>query len=252
MANWTADYFKSYPLAEKPWQAITANDGRVVANNTHFDTYFVECGYPLSGGYNYAARFLYYALAALAIISWRKTWIATTLLASIMTYSATAAVHAVVLVSFRKRLVENPFEWISVDMSGDVILPAWPQAWDNDCDAVLAVIGVAILALIPLQIQSQIFSHPQPEVKAILLLWGMLLLMGFACALVNEEYVGAWNFPSCGFVPTDIVIHCRCPALAHMLLISRGTTPFGNSMAILRRIMPKPFAYIRASTLNGR
>jgi hypothetical protein len=201
MTNWTADYFKSYPLAEKPWQAIIANDGRVASNNTHFDTYFVECGYPLSGGYSYAPRFLYYALAAMAIITWRKTWIAATILASVMTYSATAAVHAVVLVSFRKRLVENPFEWISVDMSGDLILPAWPQAWDNDCDAVLAVIGVAILALIPLQIQSQIFNHPQPEVKAILLLWAMLLLTGFACALVNEEYVGAWNFPQLRLCP---------------------------------------------------
>src|SRR5215469_4303275 len=117
MANWTAHYFSTYPMAQKPWSAFTANDGLVLSNNTHFDTYFVECGYPLSGSYNYATRFLYYGLAALAIITWRKPWIVTTLMASVMSYSAVAAVHAVVLVSFRNRLVENPFEWISADMS---------------------------------------------------------------------------------------------------------------------------------------
>ena len=57
----------------------------------------VACVYPVSGQYGAISRWVYYALLLFGIIAQRETWLIAGALATAMSYSATAAVHAILL-----------------------------------------------------------------------------------------------------------------------------------------------------------
>lgn len=168
-----------------------------------------------------------------------RTWIVTTALGSAMTYSSTAAVHAVVLVTLRTKLASSHYlmEGIVVlvngtsetgldDGSGDsaLWLPVLPMAWDNDADLVLAVVGTSFLALLPMQLWSKTFK--KSEAKTELSLWSGLLLTGTLSALINSVYVDLWSFPRSRYCPPD--------ANDAFPLRNSGTTPFDVSSELAK------------------
>ena len=152
------------------------SDWWVVRNNSFFNTQWIQCSYPISGSYGPTPRYLFYVLILLALHKRRSAWIVTAALGSVMTYSATAAIHALVLVSMRTKLIPSDIaNWMVVLVSGTAgpsggvdgtgINPLWlpviPMAWDNDGDPVLAIVGTAFLVLLPMQIWSNTFKHFQ-------------------------------------------------------------------------------------------
>ena len=196
-----------------PWNAQTP-DHWVIEDNPLFNTQWVECSYPISGSYGLMPRYLFYFLALFAILKRRSAWIVTAALGSVMTYSATAAIHAIVLVALRTRLIPNwvPNEHMFVlvngtsasgfnDTTGDsaLWLPIIPMAWDNDADPVLSIVGTAFLALLPMQLWSTTFKRS--EAKTVLFLWSGLLFIGTVSALINSAYVDLWAWPQLRFCP---------------------------------------------------
>ena len=193
------------------------SDWWVVRNNSFFNTQWIQCSYPISGSYGPTPRYLFYVLVLLALHKRRSAWIVTAALGSVMTYSATAAIHALVLVSIRTKLIPSDIaNWMVVLVSGTagpsgefdgtgndpLWLPVIPMAWDNDGDPVLAIVGTAFLVLLPMQIWSNTFK--QSRTKSVLYLWSGTLLMGTLCALVNAAYVDVAAFTQLRFCPPGI------------------------------------------------
>ena len=133
-----------------------------------------------------------------------------------MTYSSTAAVHAIILVLLRKKLVAK--HYLTEDMvvlvngtsetdfndgSGDstLWLPVIPMAWDDDSDPVLAIVGTTFLVFLPMQLWSKTFK--KSEAKTLLLLWSVLLFIGTLSALINSAYLDLLSFPQLRFCPPD-------------------------------------------------
>jgi WD40 repeat protein len=72
----------------------------------------------------------------------------------VTSYSSIAAIHAVILVWRRKILITGDIEMVTISSKDDIKIPIWPMSWDEDCDAVLAITGTAILIITPLGIWS--------------------------------------------------------------------------------------------------
>ena len=138
----------------------------------------------------------------------RITWIATVALGSVITYSAVAAIHALVFVVVRKEMVSQYMLKILWCCSGErynikwsTWLPVLPMAWDNDVDPILTVVGAAFLVLLPMQMWSQTLRETKP--KSILVLWSFLLFIGMICASVAQAYVTFYSFPQLRFCPPN-------------------------------------------------
>ncbi|KAG6368757.1 hypothetical protein INS49_002971 [Diaporthe citri] len=196
-------------------------------NNTFFDTQWVQCSYQISGGYGHTPRYIYYFLILFAMWKRRTDWLAEAAMASVMVYSGSAAIHAVVLAATRGKMAprsmlqnygtvrvegatttgtaptwdSNQDEWISDGpFDNSLWLPVLPMAWDSDVDATLAIVGTAFLVLLPMQTWSRALRRSR--VKIVVWLWGTLLLTGMVCALVAEQYIQAWYFGQLRFCPT--------------------------------------------------
>jgi hypothetical protein len=109
-----------------------------------------------------------------------------------------AALHAIIMVSMRHHLESRALEFVSIATAGLVEapqVPIWPMAWDEDCDAVLAIVGTAFLLMAPMVIWSGAFHQAfqkrrnQPVFGG----WFLLLLIGLICAIVNEVHVDLWT-----------------------------------------------------------
>jgi type II secretory pathway pseudopilin PulG len=207
------------------------SDGWVVSNSTLFNTQWIDCNYPTSGGYGRTPRYIFYFLVLFSVLERRRSWLAGIALASVMTYSSTAAVHALALVVGRTRMISqsgpNNYErvlvggsttdgmWVSSTsdnwQKNGLWLPVVPMVWDSDIDAVLAIVGVSFLVITPMQVYSTTFQ--KSEAKNVLLLWSLLLLMGMACSLVMEAYFST----------------VRVPQLRFCHLTSNDTLPIANS-----------------------
>lgn len=190
----------------------TTTDLWVIGDNTQFDTQWIECSYPISGSYGPTPRYIFYVLTILAVCYRKSAWIGAAALASVMAYSATAAIHAIVLVAIRTRLIPADISNYMVilatgrsstgldDGLGNALwLPVLPMAWDNDGDPVLAIVGTAFLILLPMQTWSTTFK--KSDSKLVLFLWSGLLFIGMISALINAAYVDLWAFPQLRFCP---------------------------------------------------
>lgn len=76
-----------------------------MANSTLFDSQWIDCSYQISGGYGRGPRYSYYFLVFFAVVARRQTWIASVALASVMTFSGVAVIHAISLAAMRTKLV---------------------------------------------------------------------------------------------------------------------------------------------------
>ncbi|KAL1864000.1 hypothetical protein Daus18300_007965 [Diaporthe australafricana] len=203
------------------WVVGTGEQG----NNTLFHTQWTQCTYQISGGYGHTPRYIYYFLILFAMLQRRTNWLAEAAMASVMVYSGSAAIHALILAAIREKMaprsmIEN-FEvvrvegvsangtawywsddqekWVSSPLDNSLWLPVLPMVWDSDVDATLAIVGTAFLVLLPMQIWSRTLRTSR--VKIIIWLWGALLLIGMICALVAVQYVNFWYFGQLRFCP---------------------------------------------------
>ena len=210
-----------FPAAEAiiPSHDITADrwvvGNNATGNNTMFRTQWIECSYPISATYGLTPRYIFYTLAAFTVLMRKSAWIGTAALGSVMAYSATAAVHAIILVALRTKLVPPDLpDYMVVLAEGNTIygsddvtanelwLPVLPMAWDNDGDPVLAIVGTAFLILLPMEAWSSTFRRSRAQL--VMFLWSGLLLVGTVCALINAAYVDLWAFPQLRFCPLDM------------------------------------------------
>ena len=166
-----------------------------------FNIQWIQCTYPISGQYGQIPRYVYYCFVVIAVLLRSRTWIATTIMASIMTYSGAAAVHALILVSLRQRLLSSGSWAVEFNGNHPWFLPIRPQVWDTDTDGVTAIVGVGFLVLAPMQVYSSTFQRS--GAKAILLLWSVLLLAGLVSALISSAYIGVYDSPQLRFCPLD-------------------------------------------------
>lgn len=65
--------------------------------NATTDRNQVDCIYPISGQYGFLPRLLYYCLLLFAVLNRKQVWLIAGALASALTYSGTAAIHAFVI-----------------------------------------------------------------------------------------------------------------------------------------------------------
>ncbi|KAL8750661.1 MAG: hypothetical protein Q9199_006926 [Rusavskia elegans] len=117
------------------------------------------CVYQISSQYAFLPRLLFYALTVFGVIYRHREWLVAGALASALTYSGSAAVHAVLLAGFRHET--------ALDL--DVI----------PCNAVLAM---SVLIVVPLLRYSQTWRLN--NAKLVILLWALLVTVGMVCAVV--------------------------------------------------------------------
>ena len=200
-----------------PYNNIT-KDNRVIGENAAFSTQWVTCSYPISGSYGPAPRYIFYSLAIFAMLMRKSAWIGTAALGSVMTYSTTAAIHAIVLLAIRSNmyqghgLADGYYMTVLVEgqsnsgfndgLDNTLWLPVLPMAWDSDTDAALAIVGTAFLTLLPMQVWSTTFRTS--GAKVVLFLWSGVLLIGTICGLVDEAYVDLVYFPQLRFCPPGL------------------------------------------------
>lgn len=189
----------------------TTQDCWVEGPNLQFNTQWVTCSYPVSGNYGWSPRYIFYGLILFTISMRKAAWIGTAALGSVMTYSATAAIHGVVLFAIRSKIyqghglkegyyMEVLVEGVS-ESDNTVSLPVLPMVWDGDTDAALAITGTAFLTLLPMQYWSKTFQ--KSSAKGLLLLWSGLLLIGSICGLIDEAYLDFVLFPQLRFCPPE-------------------------------------------------
>lgn len=134
--------------------------------NSTADSDKMMCGYQLSGNYCILNRVLYYALILFSIIGHSHVWLIAGALASALTYSGTAAVHAVSLcIATRNGIFD-------ID-----ILGAW------------TIVSVACMAVVPIFSFSSAIR--ESVVSPIFGLWGTLVGIGAICSIVSFD----WSFP---------------------------------------------------------
>jgi hypothetical protein len=148
----------------------------------------IECVYPVSGQYGHTPRALYYVLLAAVVMIRRHVWLAAGAAASVMVYGGTAAIHALILSSINSSSMPLlPSSNVSFAQDSSVWING--LVLDLDMDATLAVVGAGFLMLLPFSVLSTTFKRS--EAKAILIAWGLLMLMGMVCCLASLYTVNA-------------------------------------------------------------
>ena len=118
------------------------------------------CVYPISGQYAFLPRLLFYVLTVFGLVWRHHEWLVTGALAVALTYSGSAAVHAVLLATFRHET--------ALDL--DVI----------PCNAILAT---SVLVIMPLSYYSE--SWRITNANVVIVAWTQLVIAGMVCALIT-------------------------------------------------------------------
>src|SRR5436305_986109 len=165
----------------------------------------IQCLYATSGVYAPAMRITFYVLCLLSLHFRRRYWISGVCMGIVMSCSSIAAIHAIILACRRKTQIAADIEMVTISNTGGLKIPVWQMAWDEDCDAVLAITGTAFLIIAPMAIWSdtvqQILQrNPQPyavlrderKKRMVLIGWFVLLLAGLISAWINEVFVDVY------------------------------------------------------------
>ncbi|KAI9766248.1 MAG: hypothetical protein M1840_006662 [Geoglossum simile] len=173
-------------------------DHILITSPAPFRVQEIQCLYATSGRYAPTLRIMFYTLSVVSLFFRTRDWIAGVSMGIVMSYSAVAAIHAIIMVSKRQLLESSKMEMASIATAGLVEapkIPIWPMIWDEDCDAVLAIVGTAVLVMAPMVIWSGTFHatfRGTSKYRFIIVGWFLLLLMGLICAFVNEVHVDKW------------------------------------------------------------
>jgi hypothetical protein len=174
-------------------------------NNTGFDTsqngftvvaQNVMCAYPISDIYAATPRFLYYCLLALIFATLRYPWLSQIFLTGAVAYAASAAIHAIIIVSTPSKIqqpaiVNIPFLSSTSNLTTTVkslvtnatALLVQPDAVELDIDPITAVVVTAYLVGLPLQTWSRTMRSKR-IIRYMLLFWNLFMLVGTICALI--------------------------------------------------------------------
>ena len=213
-----AFFFDNFNVTDQGW--ITSTDSTL--HNPFFRTQRVQCTYQTSGLYGPTSRYIFYFLAVVSILFRNSSWVVTVALVTVMIYSSTAAIHAIVaaaaalkqlttrLVAMRENyevvLINGPSQTGRLEQAssgGPVWLPVLPMVYEPDADAVLAVVGFAYLCLLPMHVRSETLRNAKPAQSKIVLAWSILLFVGLIGAFLVDIFVTIWFFPQLGFCPPD-------------------------------------------------
>jgi hypothetical protein len=169
----------------------------LIAGPAPFQVEQVQCLFATSGRYSPTLRVMFYILSVVSLFFAKEEWIAGVSMAYVMIYSTVAAIHAIIMVSIRHHLESRALEFVSIataSLAEAPQVPIWPMAWDEDCDAVLAIVGTAFLLMAPMVIWSGAFhqAFQRPRNRPVFIGWFLLLLIGLICAIVNEVHVDLW------------------------------------------------------------
>ena len=127
--------------------------------NATADQNNVVCVYPLSGQYEALQRFLYYALLLFAVFARNQVWLVSGALASALTYSGTAAIHAIVLATVSRN-----------------------SLLDLDSFGTWAILSAGCLVMLPFaEFSSTLRESPT---RPLFKFWGLLVMIGTVCSAV--------------------------------------------------------------------
>ena len=162
----------------------------IIGNNSFFKAQSIDCRYPISGTYGPTPRYIFYTLIILSIF-WRKnTWIATAAVGTVMAYSATAAIHALVLFipnllergSHADVLVEGKTMSSAPDTEDNTIwVRLFASVLDSDSEAVWTIVTTTCLVLFPIRLWSSTLQGRQYTL--LVSLWAMTMFVGLMAAI---------------------------------------------------------------------
>ncbi|EHA56459.1 hypothetical protein MGG_02305 [Pyricularia oryzae 70-15] len=187
-----------------------------------FTAEWVHCSFPHSGSYFPVPLYVFYAMSFVAITCRAESWAAPIALTSIMAYSATTAIHALVLAAVsltdyisRLSRLRSGYEVVlvgGVSLSGTlergggdgpVWLPLIPMVFDPDTDLINLVLGFTYLCIIPLYRRSVVYKNltDTPRKRLLAWVWIFLVTAGFVAGFGTSVYMQIWYSPQVRFCP---------------------------------------------------
>lgn len=175
-----------------------------------FTAEWVHCSFPHSGSYFPVPLYVFYAMSFVAITCRAESWAAPIALTSIMAYSATTAIHALVLAAVsltdyisRLSRLRSGYEVVlvgGVSLSGTlergggdgpVWLPLIPMVFDPDTDLINLVLGFTYLCIIPLYRRSVVYKNltDTPRKRLLAWVWIFLVTAGFVAGFGTSVYM---------------------------------------------------------------
>src|SRR5216117_1309916 len=144
----------SYLLIHAVFATAICASGVLAANKNRYQGAGpdVICVSPMSGTYDFLQRLLFYLLLLFAALTSRQRWLVFGALASAMSYSGAATIHALVL----------------------VIQP--PAVVDMDIYGIFAVTSSGIMFLAPLLNWSTTLLSVEKRRRYIVMFWGAMML----------------------------------------------------------------------------
>ncbi|KAF4629371.1 hypothetical protein G7Y89_g8776 [Cudoniella acicularis] len=139
----------------------------------------IRCVYPLSGQYDTLSRILFYVLMVFSLVFRRHVWISVAALGTAMTYSATAAIHLLALVT--------NFQWGS---EGGGLSRFNETGWNSETSKPFG--DVDFFGIFPILTASGIMLTPilmwsttvrEYRAQSIIIYWGILIFAGLICSL---------------------------------------------------------------------
>ncbi|KAL4959530.1 uncharacterized protein BDV14DRAFT_184526 [Aspergillus stella-maris] len=134
----------------------------------------ITCVYPLSGVYAPLQRILFYILLTFGVIGRRHRWLVAGALASAMTYCGAAAIHSIFLIARSRSSV------VDLDVYG-----------------VFATTSTGIMLVTPLLAWSTTLQSVEQDLRAIVVLWTLLVLQGAVLSLATIYTRGDTPGPTC-------------------------------------------------------
>ncbi|KAL4796701.1 hypothetical protein BDV19DRAFT_387892 [Aspergillus venezuelensis] len=134
----------------------------------------VTCIYPLSGVYAPLQRIPFYVLLTFGVVGRRHRWLVAGALASAMTYCGAAAIHSIFLIAQSRSSV------VDLDVYG-----------------VFATTSTGIMLVTPLLAWSTTLQSVEQGLRAIVVLWTLLILQGAVLFLATIYIRGHTPGPTC-------------------------------------------------------
>jgi hypothetical protein len=171
---------------------------RTVLSN-HYNSASVLCGYPISGSYDSLIRILFYFLLLFALLYRPHTWITVAALGTAMTYSATAAVHALALLT--------QYGWTN----GRSNMQSAKEFGDLDLYGTMPILLTASVVFTPILNWSKNVRRDKAQI--VMVLWGILC---FAALVPVAVYISTTrdSKPFHDWSPNFIPALMLCPRTA--------------------------------------
>jgi hypothetical protein len=219
ISNLNTGLVKSTDSVTSDYWLVGDSSSGWTGNNSFFRTQAISCSYPINGSYGATSRILYYILAIIGVIFRKESWAANAAIATVMVYSATAAIHAIMLLTITRQMGfdywQRNYEWVlalgqtnfGIQHPDEKNSTYWLMVSgfvdDEDVDPALAIVGFALLLLLPISIWSSTFEKATNFQKRMVLGWSILLCVGLVSAFVGNYYINFQTYSQYRFCPLD-------------------------------------------------